>query len=120
MLVKLPGPRPTTIPLSSVGSSTSSSRSRSTSPARAVATLSPAGATAQTAPKDVAVSNAMTLMYEGPTPRFVKRYADLSETIGDAIARYAADVRSGAFPDDEHTYRITAAELAAFEEALRA
>jgi 3-methyl-2-oxobutanoate hydroxymethyltransferase len=58
-------------------------------------------------------------MYEGPTPRFVKRYADLSETIGDAVARYAAEVRAGAFPEDEHTYRIRAEELAAFEAALK-
>ena len=57
-------------------------------------------------------------MYEGPTPRFVKQYADLAETIGDAVAHYAADVRSGAFPEDEHTYRITPEELAAFESAL--
>jgi 3-methyl-2-oxobutanoate hydroxymethyltransferase len=66
----------------------------------------------------VLVWHDMLGMYEGPTPRFVKRYADLSETIGDAVARYAADVRAGTFPEDEHTYRITAAELAAFESGL--
>jgi 3-methyl-2-oxobutanoate hydroxymethyltransferase len=67
----------------------------------------------------VLVWHDMLGMYEGPTPRFVKRYADLSETIGDAVARYAADVRAGTFPEDEHTYRITAEELAAFEAALK-
>ena len=66
----------------------------------------------------VLVWHDMLGMYEGPTPRFVKQYADLAETIGDAVAHYAADVRSGAFPEDEHTYRITPEELAAFESAL--
>ena len=66
----------------------------------------------------VLVWHDMLGMYDGPTPRFVKQYAELAETIGDAVARYAADVRSGAFPEGEHTYRITPEELAAFEAAL--
>jgi 3-methyl-2-oxobutanoate hydroxymethyltransferase len=66
----------------------------------------------------VLVWHDMLGMYEGPTPRFVKQYADLAGTIGDAVARYAADVRSGAFPGGEHTYRITPEELSAFESAL--
>jgi 3-methyl-2-oxobutanoate hydroxymethyltransferase len=66
----------------------------------------------------VLVWHDMLGMYAGPTPRFVKRYADIAEEIGDAIARYAADVRSGAFPGDEHTYGISSDELAAFTESL--
>jgi 3-methyl-2-oxobutanoate hydroxymethyltransferase len=66
----------------------------------------------------VLVWHDMLGMYDGPTPRFVKQYADLAGTIGDAVARYAADVRSGAFPGGEHTYRITPEELSAFESAL--
>jgi 3-methyl-2-oxobutanoate hydroxymethyltransferase len=66
----------------------------------------------------VLVWHDMLGMYDGPTPRFVKQYAELAETIGEAVARYAADVRTGAFPGDEHTYRITPEELAAFESAL--
>jgi len=53
-------------------------------------------------------------LYQGKEPRFVKRYAELATTIQDAIERYAADVRSGAFPGDEHTYSIPDEELAAF------
>jgi len=53
-------------------------------------------------------------LYQGKEPRFVKRYAELATEIQDAIERYAADVRSGAFPDDEHTYSIPDEELAAF------
>ena len=33
--------------------------------------------------------------------------------IGDAVAQYAADVRSGAFPEEQHTYGDLAEELAA-------
>ncbi len=40
------------------------------------------------------------------TPRFVRRYASLAPTIGGAVAAYAADVRSGAFPGEDETYRL--------------
>jgi len=53
-------------------------------------------------------------LYQGKEPRFVKRYAELAIEIREAIERYAADVRSGAFPGDEHTYSIPEEELAAF------
>ncbi len=39
------------------------------------------------------------------TPRFVKRYADMASEIGEAVGRYADEVRSRAFPTDEQTYR---------------
>jgi len=57
-------------------------------------------------------------LYQGKKPRFVKRYAELATEIRDAIERYAADVRSGAFPGDEHTYSIPEDELALFEAEL--
>jgi 3-methyl-2-oxobutanoate hydroxymethyltransferase len=53
---------------------------------------------------------------EGHLPRFVKRYANLSREIRDALDTYAAEVRSGVFPGDEHTYAMPAKELAAFED----
>ena len=52
---------------------------------------------------------------EGHTARFVKRYADLATVIRDALAAYVADVRSGAYPEERHTYGMPDAELAAFE-----
>jgi 3-methyl-2-oxobutanoate hydroxymethyltransferase len=52
---------------------------------------------------------------EGHLPRFVKRYANLSREIRDALEAYAADVRSGAFPGEEHTYAMPAEELAVFD-----
>jgi 3-methyl-2-oxobutanoate hydroxymethyltransferase len=57
-------------------------------------------------------------LYEGHAPRFVKQYAELAPTITDAVQRYAAEVRDGAFPLDQHTYSIPDEELALFEEAV--
>jgi 3-methyl-2-oxobutanoate hydroxymethyltransferase len=53
-------------------------------------------------------------LYEGRTPRFVKRYADVGATIRDALERYAGEVRSGAFPEEAHTYGIPDEELERF------
>jgi 3-methyl-2-oxobutanoate hydroxymethyltransferase len=38
-------------------------------------------------------------------PRYVKRYAEVAESISDAAARYAADVRARSFPGIELTYQ---------------
>ena len=40
----------------------------------------------------------------GKAPRFVKRYADLRTTLGDAARAYAADVAGGTFPAVEHSF----------------
>ena len=52
-------------------------------------------------------------LYDG-APRFVKRYADLATIIREALASFAADVRSGAYPEERHTYGMPADELDAF------
>jgi len=39
------------------------------------------------------------------TARFVKKYADLAAVLSDAATAFARDVSSGAFPDEEHSYR---------------
>ena len=57
-------------------------------------------------------------LYAGSTPRFVKRYAELAEEIAAALARYVGEVRSGAFPEEQHTYSIPDAELERFERLL--
>jgi 3-methyl-2-oxobutanoate hydroxymethyltransferase len=59
-------------------------------------------------------------LYENRSPRFVKRYADLAPEIRDALGRFVSDVRSGAFPEDRHTYAIAEKELASFREGIRA
>jgi 3-methyl-2-oxobutanoate hydroxymethyltransferase len=41
----------------------------------------------------------------GKMPRFVKRYADLAGVLTTATQRFAQEVREGAFPAPEHTFR---------------
>jgi 3-methyl-2-oxobutanoate hydroxymethyltransferase len=52
----------------------------------------------------VLVTEDMLGMFER-VPRFVKRYAEVAETVSDAAARYAADVRARTFPGVEQTYQ---------------
>jgi 3-methyl-2-oxobutanoate hydroxymethyltransferase len=56
-------------------------------------------------------------LYDGPAPRFVKRYANLADEIRGALGRYADEVRTGAFPEEQHTYAMPDEELALFEAA---
>jgi 3-methyl-2-oxobutanoate hydroxymethyltransferase len=41
-------------------------------------------------------------------PKFVRRYADVRSASVDALAAFAADVRSGAFPDASESYHLSA------------
>jgi 3-methyl-2-oxobutanoate hydroxymethyltransferase len=59
-------------------------------------------------------------LYEGRTARFVKRYAEIGETIREALETYAADVRERRFPEEKHTYAMPEDELAVFERAVSA
>jgi 3-methyl-2-oxobutanoate hydroxymethyltransferase len=67
----------------------------------------------------VLVYHDMLGLYEGRSPRFVKRYADVAAVTRDALERYAAEVRSGAFPEAAHTYAMPEEELTLFESAVR-
>jgi 3-methyl-2-oxobutanoate hydroxymethyltransferase len=42
-------------------------------------------------------------MNEGFEPRFLKKYANLADVARDAVKRYGEEVRSGAYPDAEHS-----------------
>jgi len=44
----------------------------------------------------------------GKLPRFVRKYADLKETMTEAISRYAEDVRSGGYPSEAESYGLPA------------
>jgi 3-methyl-2-oxobutanoate hydroxymethyltransferase len=65
----------------------------------------------------VLVWHDMLGFYEGRAPRFVKRYAEVGESIVAALGRYAEEVRSGSFPEEQHTYRMPDEEREAFERA---
>ncbi|MEM6656442.1 MAG: 3-methyl-2-oxobutanoate hydroxymethyltransferase, partial [Planctomycetota bacterium] len=41
----------------------------------------------------------------GHSPRFVKQYADVGDQIVRAIGAFRDEVREGAFPGPEHSYR---------------
>jgi 3-methyl-2-oxobutanoate hydroxymethyltransferase len=43
-----------------------------------------------------------------PAPKFVRRYAEVGAIVTEAVANYAADVRSGAFPADAESYHASA------------
>ncbi len=52
----------------------------------------------------VLVLNDLLGLTEGYLPKFVRKFADFRSAAHSAIAAYGEDVRSGAFPDDAHTY----------------
>ncbi len=44
----------------------------------------------------------------GHAPKFARRYANVAESISNAVAAYAEDVRAGSFPADEESYHLPA------------
>ena len=54
----------------------------------------------------------------GRTAKFVKRYADVHETMVAAMAEYGEEVRSRHFPEPDHVYSVEPAELAEFRRYL--
>jgi 3-methyl-2-oxobutanoate hydroxymethyltransferase len=51
-------------------------------------------------------------LYDAFTPKHAKRYAEAGALIRDAISRYAADVRAGAFPTAKESFKMDPAALA--------
>jgi 3-methyl-2-oxobutanoate hydroxymethyltransferase len=49
----------------------------------------------------------MAGLRRGRLQRFVKQYANLAKIIGDAAAAYVEDVKTGAFPSEQHTFGST-------------
>lgn len=52
------------------------------------------------------ISGDMLGMFQIFTPKFVKKYANVAEIEINAFKEYIKDVKSGAFPTDEHAYHI--------------
>src|SRR5450755_2724822 len=47
-------------------------------------------------------------------PKFTKRYANLTEVAVKGISKYVAEVKAGAFPDDDHSYDVDEREYEKF------
>ena len=45
-------------------------------------------------------------LFEKMTPKFVKKYLSLSETIKKAVAEYVENVENRTFPAEEHTFHM--------------
>lgn len=54
----------------------------------------------------VLVYQDMLAMYPNFKPKFVKQYTQLGSVMKDAFKQYIAEVKSGAFPSEEHTFKI--------------
>jgi 3-methyl-2-oxobutanoate hydroxymethyltransferase len=51
-------------------------------------------------------------LYDAFIPKHARRYADVGATIREAVARYAADVKAGAFPTAKESFKMDPAALA--------
>ncbi|MGD9147609.1 MAG: 3-methyl-2-oxobutanoate hydroxymethyltransferase, partial [Anaerolineae bacterium] len=66
------------------------------------------------------VTQDMLGLYKEMSPRFLKVYADISQSIVQALASFQQEVAGGVFPAPEHTYTIEDAELQRLLVELRA
>ncbi len=56
----------------------------------------------------ILVLHDMLGVFDTPPFKFVKRYAELGGVVRRAVAEYCKEVRSGEFPDQDHSFRIDA------------
>jgi 3-methyl-2-oxobutanoate hydroxymethyltransferase len=47
-------------------------------------------------------------------PKFTKRYANLTEVAVKGIKEYISEVKSGSFPDNDHSYSVDEKEYEKF------
>ena len=66
----------------------------------------------------VQVSHDILGLIEDFAPKHVRQYADLGETIRNAVSAYAADVRSANYPSDEESHQMEPEALEKLEAAL--
>jgi len=57
------------------------------------------------------VTQDMLGLYKELAPRFLKVYADISQSIIAALTEFRQEVEGGVFPAAEHTYQIDETEL---------
>ena len=59
----------------------------------------------------VLVLHDMLGIYQDIRPKFVKRYAELSKEIFDAVSSYNHDIKTGMFPEEANTFHMYAKEM---------
>jgi 3-methyl-2-oxobutanoate hydroxymethyltransferase len=50
------------------------------------------------------VSHDLLGLYLGHTPRFVRRYATLADTVREAFEHFRADIKERRFPNERESY----------------
>ena len=55
-------------------------------------------------------------MFDAFTPSFAKKYQNFNQLMKEAFAQYAQEVRTGVFPGEEHSYKISDEVLHAIED----
>lgn len=66
----------------------------------------------------VLVLHDMLGIYEDIRPKFVKRYAEISRVMTEAISQYSAEVKAGIFPEEPNTFHMDIEEAKRLREIL--
>ena len=66
----------------------------------------------------VLVYQDMLGMYDRLTPKFAKKFGEVGQAMTDAFAAYDSEIKSGAFPAQEHTFAISDEILSEIKEML--
>ncbi len=66
----------------------------------------------------ILVTHDMVGLFDRFTPKFVKQYANIGETIASAIEKYKTEVQNRTFPQPDHSFTMDDEELARLKEAL--
>jgi len=54
----------------------------------------------------ILVTHDLLGLYQGTTPKFVKRYAEIGESMKEAFTQYIQEVKQGVFPREEHSFHV--------------
>lgn len=58
-------------------------------------------------------------MFQAFTPKFIKKYAEIAPIVIDAFKTYSEEIKSGAFPGEEHVYHVIG-DIEPFNELFKA
>ena len=67
----------------------------------------------------VLICGDMLGLFQAFTPKFVKKYANVAEIETNAFKEYIKDVKTGAFPTDDHAYHIEKGKEEEFYKMLK-